>query len=384
MGEEVIFVNPSERFDWGLIGSLRHMGFSVMVLSTELDTVSKKLISGHIDVGIDPDNPNTYVRVPVIKAYEDMGISLIESLCTTTKTIIIVPRGCSRRFPMSKFRCLKILYFSPTPFYIFKALGKISDGSLKRFDDILVGLGGLIYYYYKASQYNIVLFRDPKSYEFARSFLNMRKIRFLPPIYAKIFRSVKEKKGPEHETLDIKPENPYVLSVASIKTRKSDLYYIAYLNTLAKHIKEVDFVIIGTSAKDLSDLGIRITLEKNVHLVGPIFDDEVLAFLYKNATASIIPIILPGQSNRLIEALFYCTIPITNKLAMQYHLNVKNEFNAIIADLENTTQMTSIIKNLIKDDGYRETLKNNIRTSYRMYLAYVLKSLKMFMNSLSE
>jgi hypothetical protein len=46
------------------------MGFSVMVLSTELDTVSKKLISGHIDVGIDPDNPNTYVRVPVIKAYE--------------------------------------------------------------------------------------------------------------------------------------------------------------------------------------------------------------------------------------------------------------------------------------------------------------------------
>jgi hypothetical protein len=134
----------------------------------------------------------------------------------------------------------------------------------------------------------------------------------------------------------------------------------------------------------LSDLGIKITLEKNVHLVGSIFDDEVLAFLYKNATASIIPIILPGQSNRLIEALFYCTIPITNKLAVQYHLNIKNEFNAIIADLKNISQMTSIIENLIKDDGYRETLKNNIHTSYRMYLAYVLKSLKMFMNSLDE
>jgi hypothetical protein len=84
-----------------------------------------------------------------------------------------------------------------------------------------------------------------------------------------------------------------------------------------------------------------------------------------------------------MEALFYCTIPVTNKIALQYHLNIKNGFNAIIAELENVSQVTSIIKNLInKENGYREILKNNIYTSYRRYLAHVLKSLKMFMDSL--
>jgi hypothetical protein len=70
------------------------------------------------------------------------------------------------------------------------------------------------------------------------------------------------KKDSENETLNIKPGRPYLLSVASIKTRRTDLYYISYLNTLAKHIKGVDFVIIVTSTKDLFELGIKITLKK--------------------------------------------------------------------------------------------------------------------------
>jgi len=382
MEKEVIFVNPSERFDWGLIGSLRHIGFDVMVLSIEPNTISERIISDCIGVGIDPDNPNTYVKVPIIKACEDMSISLIERLCTTTETIIIVPRVFPRTFLKPRIKCFKILYFSPTPFYIFKAIGRISDKGLKRFKGILTGLGGLIYYYYKALEYDIVLFRDPKSYEFARRVLNIRNIRFLPPVYAKIFSPTEGKKDLEHESLDIKPKNRYLLSVASIKTRRSDLYYINYLNTLAKYIKGVDFVVIGTSARDLSGLGIKKTLEPNMHLVGSIFNEDVLAFLYKNAIASIIPIITPGQSNRLMESLFHGTIPITNELAVQYHLNIKNGFNAIIADLENISQMIPIIKNLIKNDGYREILKNNVNTSYRMYLAHALKSLKNFMNSL--
>jgi hypothetical protein len=101
-------------------------------------------------VGIDPSYSNNYIKIPVIKTDENVSSSLIERFFSSSETIIIVPRSFLRGFSKLRLKCLKILYFSPTPFDIFKALGKRINGGCEHFKDILTGLGGLIYYYFKA------------------------------------------------------------------------------------------------------------------------------------------------------------------------------------------------------------------------------------------
>jgi len=167
-----------------------------------------------------------------------------------------------------------------------------------------------------------------KTVKFLRYF-GIRRVAALRPLFARVnFSSERVRRGTNIEL----PES-YVLSIATVSRDRNpeiDLGVFRIVMAIARKTPDVFFVVVGTSISDLTNLGKASALPGNVRLVGKIFDDDLLAVMYRKAKCVLCPIVYPGLSTRVDEALFYKRpIVMTKTTADSYGALVDHE-NCIV------------------------------------------------------
>ncbi|NHV11964.1 MAG: glycosyltransferase family 4 protein [Candidatus Verstraetearchaeota archaeon] len=155
----------------------------------------------------------------------------------------------------------------------------------------------------------------------------------------------------------------YALSINSGR-RGVDPTQLKILIYIAKHVKEVNFVIVGISAKDAFDI-IQKPLPDNLIFVGRM-SSSYLRPLYINASVVVNPILLKAQSNRFLEALFYRKAIITTSECTFFYKNLKHEQHVIIED--DFTNYPYWVRKIIND----HELRHKLETGAGEYLAKFL------------
>jgi glycosyltransferase involved in cell wall biosynthesis len=148
-----------------------------------------------------------------------------------------------------------------------------------------------------------------------------------------------------------------------------------HLCQVAKKIKDISFYVVGTARNDIPEFASKVPA--NLILIGKVSDDVLSSLLYQKADAVIVPSFKPGNSNRILEAMFYSKAILTTSVMCKYHLGLIRGVNVLAEDDFN--KYPQLINALVYDNNLRRRLERNIASLHnRMYtwkfLSHVFQS----------
>jgi glycosyltransferase involved in cell wall biosynthesis len=189
-----------------------------------------------------------------------------------------------------------------------------------------------------------------------------RNVFVLHPPYARIYLT--------SEKVNVDLREPYVLAITSLGRRGNvelDLDMFKTVLTLATNMTDTRFVVVGTSADDLTRSNSHFRVPKNLSLAGKIYDDRTLDLVYKKATCVLCPFKFPSSSNRLLEAFFYSKPIITTRTMSEYYDGLVNGSNCIVED--SFSKWPERIRQIYKYGDLFEKLEKGSRSYYRQFFS---------------
>jgi glycosyltransferase involved in cell wall biosynthesis len=154
--------------------------------------------------------------------------------------------------------------------------------------------------------------------------------------------------------------------------KKIRLIYPTYAATY-KRLPDVKVVIVGTSIAELKQAFHISNTPRNLYLMGKIYDDDLLKYLYKNALIVVVPVFYRSVSNRLLEALFYKKPILTNSIALELHPVLKDAM--IISN--DYDRYHEIIKVLLKQDTILDKLQQRVKTIWDRFFSSKVQAREM-------
>lgn len=205
-----------------------------------------------------------------------------------------------------------------------------------------------------------VIVPSPFTLQLTRSIINDSKIKYIEI-------------GFDNNIKENKCMNPYKwLFVGTVEARKGVEYLIEIANMLKKEIN-IEFNIVGSlsDTRYVDNIKNKIRLyglEKQVLLLGRI-DDESLMHEYESSYGFVFPSLHEGYGMVLIEAMRY-GLPVVafDNSAMPF--TVMNNYNGILIENKNLSQMSYTIRKLIEDKKRYKEMQHNAYNTVRKIKTY--------------
>lgn len=368
---DILFLSSGEQFDHGLIKAFQTIGLSVAFVAPS--NVEKCKIQVNKAFSYEA-MPQYIINIPSNYSGKTF-ISLLRLLSLRLNPkFVILPRLNITLFlfltlaKMQKKDVKKyILWYSPSPAFIFKApyfirnCNNFSDSILIILKAILSALFTPILPLF----YEFVLLRDALTYRFLNKFYRRRKVLLLPSVW---YDNALTNEGNFLKGCEaIKIRKPYVLTTISLGGGKFasliELYYFKLVILLAKFLPELNFIVVGSSMVDVRQIDNTLNFPENLHVIGRVYGTSYRQLLL-NATAVLAFILLPGNSNRVMESIAYGKPTIVSKIAQVCHPGLKHLYNCFILELnpESFVKLRDVINNNIILDllGKRASALNSI------------------------
>lgn len=368
----IIVLSSGEiRFDYGLAAAFKFMGVDVITLipsdSTNIESKTTILCNERkVDL--------TTLHVPFLStkfAFNSKSVHILKEMFVNYVRpnkihAIVAPRDITLfyvGFLLSKvFHAPLLWYYSPTPAYIFKSkvYAKAVNGVHQKLSVYMHGLLGILHDYFRGYTCRKIIFRDPKTYSIFRM-VHPQKTVLIPSPYAS-FLSGKSAKI-EDEYADTPLPDEYILSIVTLSRKGIARFFeekiLQLILSISRRVKEINFVVVGTSKNEVKNRGYDVSRFPNVTFLGFISNDNVYSEVLSKATAIFAPQLFPGQSNRVIEAIYYEKPLITTPIAQEYHIGIRQGYTSLIC--YNKQCFVNAIKSIIRQDHVYTTLKEGLR-----------------------
>lgn len=230
--------------------------------------------------------------------------------------------------------------------------------------------GKIITYHH---HYNFLIHKGIKRFVhrfFELSFLRLMSKVIVPSPYT-LSLTQKFLKGSQIEYIEIGFDNDIInnkcsnpnqwLFVGTVESRKGVKYLVNVAEILKNRGIEVEFHVVGSlrDSQYVEELqnSIQIAgLEKNILLLGRL-DEESLIKEYETSYGFSFPSLHEGYGMVLVEAMrFGLPIVAFNNSAMPF--SVKNNYNGLIVENKNISQMADAIELLLNDKTLHDSLKS--------------------------
>jgi len=325
MGEGIlIFILPGEQFDLGLLKHLYKLskvyGYKVLFVD-----YTGKTLQGELYLKVEePCKAKVYVpsttrSIHFLKGFlmlkktnvkcVILSIGIGKAVSVLTMVLTLIGRRVIRLVKKEKYPKY-VLWYSPSPIYMVKApyLLKVSPHLPTIIEIAVKALLNLLASIMSALFCDYVLVREPATYHILKLF-NPKTYFLLPQIPAL-----------EGREKDYNYNEAHILAIVTVNrqgiARMYEVRYLKLLKLLAKVVPELSFEVVGTS----KDEAIKILkdIPRNMSFKGLIYGKEFYNLL-KKALAVYAYIELPGNSNRVAEAIAYGKPVMVSALTNQYH-----------------------------------------------------------------
>ncbi|MEM3979835.1 MAG: hypothetical protein QXF79_01095 [Ignisphaera sp.] len=364
-------MSSGEQFDYGLIRTFTVLGLSVAFVKRSNANKCKIKI---IKVSNTGSTSQYIINIIVPLNYDSRTfISLLNILCMKLHPkFIILPRMDAKLFlfslaKMRKLSLKKLLWYSPTPAFIYKVPYLIRNcNNFAHYILLFIkAICSAIFTPILPLLYDYVLLRDTLTYRFLYKFYRRRKILLLPPVWNYNVLTIESNYLSADEI--IKKYKPYILITISLRRGKCissiELYYFKLATLLAKFLSNLNFVIVGSSIEDIKQIDNELNFPENLHVLGRIYGVSYQQLLL-NATAVLAYVLLPGNSNRVMESITYGKPTIVSKIAQIYHPGLKHFYNCFVLDLDSKcfVKLKSVLNNnaILEMLGKKASFLNNI------------------------
>lgn len=207
---------------------------------------------------------------------------------------------------------------------------------------------------------------DRHTHDFASRISRLHRPILIYPTYAALYNQCSRAENPVQ--IEKLGEDGYVFGIVSLDRVGSNfdcqerplmklLFHIAEKNPLVQVV-----ILGGTEAETRKLFGLR-TVPENVRLLGRIYSDASLRWLYRQARLVIVPLFFKSVSNRLLEALYYGKPMLTNHTAKILYPELGHLDHLFMSD--DYGQYPEIAGKLLKDDAMLESLRKGAITAYR-------------------
>jgi len=317
----IVMLSSKEQFDIGLVHSLCFLNEMILIVKV----LSQNSCSSEAKTDLDIEEHGT-CKIISIKICNIISLKKILSIVGRVSDIIIIPRNVPlevhlwilakkliRIFKKDSHRTMYILWYSPSPAFIFKLpyYSFFVQSLLIKFILIYKAIMSILFNILISLTYDKVLVKDPPTYTFLRRFA--RNVLFLLPYMPRLID--KRRCTPDN----IARES--ILSVISIRREgiasRYEERYLRLLKIIARIAREFKFVVVGTSRDEAGSI-----LEEGLDNV--IFLGRVYGLEYYNMLACCRAIFayieIPGTSSRVAEVIAYSKPVITWELALSYHI----------------------------------------------------------------
>jgi len=372
------------RFDYGLITILKTLFNEALLIEIEKKEhiVKPAMVRKYVKVCNEEVTDIDILKLPYVNSVSSLHQVLSNLINEEKLGLVVVPRNpqfFSLGLALGKHYDAKIVWnYSPTPFYLLKALElksmrKISN--LLKLKELMKGLSGFSFNVIQGLFSDKAIFMNPVDYKIFSKFLG-RKAILIPPPYASL-----ETDDSYHLTLSrpftfhldeaLLEDGGYILSVITIaRTGIGKIFEELSLHTilwLSKKCKNMRFLVVGTSSDHVKRLGIRPGKFPNVSFLGFITCDKLYKSIIEKAAAILIPQFIPGRSNRVIEAIYYEKPFVTTPLAQRYHIGLRHRYNSLICNSGHC--FIKALKEIIHGNLY-DKIKNGLRVLRATYYNY--------------
>ena len=367
----IILSSGETRFDYGLAAALKFMGIDVTILtpSNSVKVENKTTIlcnERKVDL--------TTLHIPFLStkfAFNSKNVHILKEMIAnyikpSKIRAIVAPRDITLfyvGFLLSKvFHAPLLWYYSPTPAYIFKSkvYAKAVNSIRQKLSVYIHGLLGILHDYFRGYICKKIIFRDPKTYSIFR-IVHPQKTVLIPSPYASFLRGKSAKI--EDEYADISLPDEYILSIVTLSRKGIARFFeekiLQLILGISRRVKEINFVVVGTSKNEVKSRGYDVSRFPNVTFLGFISNDNVYSKVLSKATAIFAPQLLPGQSNRVIEAIYYEKPLITTPIAQEYHIGIRQGCTSLICYSKQC--FINAIKSIIRQDHVYTTLKEGLK-----------------------
>lgn len=233
------------------------------------------------------------------------------------------------------------------------------------YKEIFMAPLSILYNAWQSHLSNLTLTWSRKMKEYLRK-MGIKKVVIIRPPYARYrFTNIQKK---------IKIPKPYVLTIVTINrpgeaSKKIELTILRLVLLTAHKVPNTSFVIVGTSQLDFKKISysVGIDVPKNVKFMGRVSNDNLLASLYQGASLVLCPVLLPGFSNRLLEALFYGRPILTTSIIASFYDGLINGEHAVIED--DFRKYSDIVSEIVYDEKLRGKLVVGAREYYEKFFS---------------
>jgi glycosyltransferase involved in cell wall biosynthesis len=282
------------------------------------------------------------------------------------------------------------------PYYIGKYLASLHDVPLilrvwgvranKLIDHLLYGKNypeiarfpfSVLHTLFQVYNSRALVTMDNSTTKFLKKF-SLKEIRLIYPTYAANYKYKSNNATDNVSSVIEQMGDNYVLSIVTIGREKSvartvEWNLLRILLFISKQLPDVKVIIVGTSIAELKHAFRISNILRNLHLMDKIYDDDLLKYLYKNASIVIAPIFYRSVSNRLLEALFYKKPILTNSIALELHPVLKD----VVIMSNNYYRYPEIIKVLLKQDTILDEFQQRVKTVWDRFFSSKVQAREM-------
>jgi len=379
MGKGIlIFISSGEQFDLGLLTYLCKLskvyGYKVLFVDYTGKTLRGELYLEEVEGSCNTEVyvPSTIRSLHVLKEFlmpkktnvkcVILPIGIGKAISVLTMVLTLIGKRVIRLIKRAKYPKY-ILWYSPSPIYIVKVpymlrvspdLPTIIGVTVKALLNLLASIMLALF-----SDY--VLVRDPITYRVLKLF--NPKTYFLLPQIAPLERREKDCNDNEARILAIVIVNRQ--GTASVY----EVRYLKLLKVLAKIVPELSFEVVGTSRDEA--IKILKDMPHNMSFKGLVYGKEFYSLL-KKALAVFAYIEVPGNSNRVAEAIAYGKPVMISALTNQYHPGLQTCSVIIVPSYKGLSE----VREKLVDNCYMLKLKKKVAALNKAYCRINERTLK--------
>ena len=369
----IYFEFGQARLSYGSAAAMAFAGSETYIIdSSNILECNHDLID--VEIGVDGETKRIGLNVIKLPPQGKNGkhirnSKLLDLLTSLDPSIIIAgPKNWILAKKYARNLGIPLIFWNPVVPSILKLPSLIYYGRV--YSRIITTPFGFIYNYMFSRNSDYIMTNDLITTKIFKNML-MNNISTIWPTYARFLKQDAYKaflENTHRSKCSYQGDDNYILSIIALR-RDTPIYRIelkalSLLKKVAIELPDITFVVVGASIDDLKDKD-EFNRVKNIKLLGKVYDDNQIADLYRNARGVFCPIIIPGFSNRLLEAFFYRKAIISTRIVENYYEGLIQNNNIMLGD--SVTEIADTIKYTI----YNDNLKINLeRKAHEYYLSY--------------